>query len=744
MIQEIHIADVASYSPAGQVLTDLKKINFIYGSNATGKTTISRVIADSIAYPTCQVTWQGGTALETMVYNRDFVEKNFNQTDELRGVFTLGEKDKDTLDKIKKAKEDLDLLVNTIQTQKRTLRGEDGNGGKLAELEQLETEFEKKCWDLKLKYDAKFQGAFVGLRNNKSKFKDRLLEEASSNTSSSISLSDLVKKAETVFGETPQTEATFTVPNYEHLLAHEANPILKKRIIGKSDVDIAAMIQKLGNSDWVKQGREFYDPEEQVCPFCQQTTDASLEESLNEYFDEAFETNTAVIKKLYTDYKSESERLQQSLQTFIDNPSKFLDVDKLKAEIDLLNSTIRINLQRIEEKLRESSKSIELDSLKNILEAIKILLETSNTAIQKHNTMVLNLENEQTELTGQVWRFLLDHEIKSDLAAYNSKKIGIERAISNLKQQIKDKLEEKSKKDQEIKALEKDTTSIQPTIDGINALLKSFVFQGFSLAKSGRERFYKIQRSDGSDAKETLSEGERSFITFLYFYHLLKGSTSETGMTSDRIVVFDDPVSSLDSDILFIVSNLIKGLFDEVRNQSGTIKQIFVLTHNVYFHKEISFNPRRSADQKLSDETFWTVRKVNQESKLRSHEMNPIKTSYELLWSEVKNPDRDNLAIQNTLRRILENYFKILGNVNPDEICGYFEGKEKLICRSLFSWVNDGSHFAHDSLYVSIDDSMVESYLNVFEKIFEKTEHGAHYRMMKGDSSLEEKQGVIS
>ena len=268
-------------------------------------------------------------------------------------------------------------------------------------------------------------------------------------------------------------------------------------------------------------------------------------------------------------------------------------------------------------------------------------------------------------------------------------------------------------------------------------MLKSFGFDGFALVKSERERFYKIQRPDGSDAKETLSEGEKSFVTFLYFYHLLKGSESESGMTSDRIVVFDDPVSSLDSDILFIVSNLIKGLFDEVRSRSGTIKQIFVFTHNVYFHKEVSFNPRRSADQRLKDETFWTVRKANQQSKLRSHNTNPIKTAYELLWIEVRNPDRDNLSIQNTLRRILENYFKILGNVDPDRICEKFDGKEKLICRSLFSWVNDGSHFAHDSLYVSIDNSMVENYLSVFKRIFKKTDHLAHYNMMMGEDADE-------
>ncbi|NOZ87138.1 MAG: AAA family ATPase [Deltaproteobacteria bacterium] len=741
MIQQISIADAASYSPTGEKLFDLAKINFVYGSNATGKTTISKVIADLGAYPKCEVTWKGGTALEVMVYNRDFVEKNFNPTNELKGIFTLGEKGKYILDNIDATKKKLDSITNSIATLKATLQGQNGNGGKIAELAELESEFEVKCWALKLKHDGELKGAFTGVRDTKRKFKAKLLEESSSNTSISGLLAALEKKAETVFGEAPQTELILTLPNSDDLLAYETNPILKKKVIGKFDVDIAAMIQKLGNSDWVKQGREFYDPEERVCPFCQQNTNASLEASLNEYFDEAFETDTAAIEKLYTDYKSDSERLQQSLQKLLDSPSKLLDSEKLQTRSDLLDSKIRINIQRIEEKRRESSKSIELDSLKNILEAIKTLLEAANTTIQEHNTMVLNLETERSELKGQVWRYLLDHEIKSDLATYKSKKTGLERAKANLEQQVKDETEDKRKKEQEIRTLEKDTTSIQPTIDGINALLKSFGFRGFALAKSERERFYKIQRPDGSDAKETLSEGERSFVTFLYFYHLLKGSESESGMTSDRVVVFDDPVSSLDSDILFIVSNLIKGLFDEVRNQSGTIKQVFVLTHNVYFHKEVSFNPKRSADRKLKDETFWTVRKVRQESKLQSHETNPIKTSYELLWSEVRNPERDNLAIQNALRRILENYFKILGNVDPDGICEHFEGKEKLICRSLFSWVNDGSHSSHDSLYVSIDHSMIDNYLSVFTQIFKKTGHIEHYKMMMGDSLLVESQG---
>jgi wobble nucleotide-excising tRNase len=520
------------------------------------------------------------------------------------------------------------------------------------------------------------------------------------------------------------------------LLALGSNAIFKKKIIGKTDVDIAAMIQKLSNSDWVKEGRTFYEVNDSICPFCQQKTRESLSKSLNEYFDEQFEKDTNAIKQLLAEYTTESERIQQRLQTILNAPSKFLDANKLKAEKELFDSKVRLNIQQIAKKKRESSQSIELESLSTVLDTIKAQITVANGAIDKHNTMVSNLAQERKSLTSAVWKYLLESETKAQLELYTKKQEGLNKAIAALNRNIADAEEAARKKQSEIKELEKNTTSIQPTINGINTLLSSFGFQGFSLANSEKERYYNIVRADGSAAKETLSEGEKSFITFLYFYHLLKGSETETGVTTDRVVSFDDPVSSLDSDVLFIVSNLMKGLFDEVRKGIGHIKQVFVLTHNVYFHKEVTFNPQRTGGA-MNEETFWLVKKHNQFSTLEKHPSNPIKTSYELLWTEVRNPSRSNLSIQNTLRRILENYFKILGNINSDQICDKFEGKEKFICKTLFSWVHDGSHFAHDDIYVSIDGGMVDTYLAVFRKIFEKSDHLAHYKMMMGDAFVE-------
>ncbi len=301
--------------------------------------------------------------------------------------------------------------------------------------------------------------------------------------------------------------------------------------------------------------------------------------------------------------------------------------------------------------------------------------------------------------------------------------------MESLKKQIQDKQDSKREKENEIRRLEREITSIQPTIDAINGLLASFGFHGFSVAQAENKRSYKLLRSDGADAKETLSEGEKTFVTFLYFYHLLKGSSSESGITNDRVVVFDDPVSSLDSDILFIVSTLIRKLCEEVRSPSTKIKQVFLLTHNVYFHKEVTFQKGRGGGT-LKDEAFWIVRKSNEQSQIVRHPSNPIKSSYELLWLDVREARPNNLSIQNSLRRILETYFKMLGGIDLDKIHERLSGNEKLACRALLSWVNDGSHSAHDDLYVAVDDTTVALYLEVFRKIFDGQGHIGHYNMM--------------
>ena len=288
------------------------------------------------------------------------------------------------------------------------------------------------------------------------------------------------------------------------------------------------------------------------------------------------------------------------------------------------------------------------------------------------------------------------------------------------------------KLDLEIKELAKNITSIQPSVDEINKSLNSFGFQNFEIvpSKTGINQ-YQIQREDGTLAESTLSEGEITFITFLYYLQLAKGSTNEEDITNERILIVDDPISSLDSNVLFVVSTLLKEIIKSIKKDEGNIKQLILLTHNVYFHKEVSFIDGRTKES--GDTFFWIIRKNDNITSIQPFELkNPIQNSYELLWQELKNKDNSSgLTIQNTMRRIIENYFKILGKYGDDDLINKFENpQEKEICRSLISWINDGSHSIPDDLFIEQQESITDKYFDVFKRIFKEMGQIEHYNMM--------------
>lgn len=726
MIRSIEIANVASFKGEPEKLDDLTALNFVFGSNATGKTTISRVIADQESSESCSIRWGSSGPLECLVYNKDFIEKNFEQSTTLQGIFTLGEERIETLAKIKAAKSKIEKLTTDIQGLTDTLQGTDGTGGKRREVQRLHENFQARCWDQKQKYDDEFSEAFVGFRNSREKFMSKVLEEEAENEAELTPLDQLEDRAETVFGPPPSRVAPISVPDYEDLLSHESNAILGKAIVGASEVDIADMIEKLGNSDWVRTGHEYLEVNEGMCPFCQQKVPPSFAEELERYFDDTFESNSKAIAELERKYRLDSESAITATADLAEQPSTFLNSEKLESYLEFLRSKVQVNLSKIQAKQKEPSRKLNLDSVAQIATEIVALVRNANERIAKHNKTAENLAAEKARLTAEVWRFLLDQELKADLREYHEGRGDLERAIASLEAKIEQAKAQRRQQTEAIKVLEKEITSVQPTADAINEILSSFGFQNFKLAKVPDSPLYKLVRPDGTDAKETLSEGERTFVTFLYFYHRLRGSESESGSMQDRVVVFDDPVSSLDSDVLFLVSTLIRSLCNDVAHGEGHIKQIFVMTHNVYFHRQVTYRHH----QRRGRHTFWVVRKDATGSRVTAYEDNPVRSSYELLWSELRDKDRSNFAVQNAMRRILEYYFSVLGGMSFEDIAQEFEGDDQRICNSLISWMHAGSHDVNEDMYVYVEDATIEAYLRVFKAIFEKHDQLRHYEMM--------------
>ncbi|GAB4142591.1 MAG: AAA family ATPase [Sphingomonadales bacterium] len=726
------MANEGSYDLTGTDLNGLKALNFVFGPNGSGKTTISRVIAGTNINAESTMTWAAGNPLDTRVYNRDFVEKHFDTPGSIRGVYTLGEGNVEAVKKIADLKIGEDEIDKKLKNLKKTLNGEDGAGGKQKERDDLDAKLVEDVWNAKRGY-SDLDDAFSGLNNNKKKFCQRYLSEAEKNEAELREIGALRDDAATVFSDSLTQASVLPKSDSQPLLALESSTILAKKIIGKDDVDIAAVIEKLGNSDWVQQGRQYFDQLDDQCPFCQQKTDAAFQQSLEDYFDESYVSDLAAIESLRADYEEKATALLNAYQVPAVIESPFLDRDGFESDLSALRLSLEANCGSIAGKKKEPSTPVTLKDTQPLVSAVDTHVDAANAKVQENNDTLNNLDARKKTLIAQVWRRLLE-DTKPLFEAYKTASGNLDTAITNLTNQIAQHDEELKEKRQEIEDTEKQITSIKPTIEAINKLLKSFGFVNFHLVESADEGFYEVNRPGGEDAKGTLSEGEKSFITFLYFYHHIKGSFSTSGANTDRIVVFDDPVSSLDADILFIVCNLIKGIINEMRAGNSAIKQVFVLTHNIYFHKEITFHKNRSGADAMRDETFWIVRKASTRSELVSSSENPIKSSYELLWREVRQKPPSETAIQNVMRRILEHYFKFFGGIAPEEIVEKFEGQEKMICASLFSWINDGSHFANDDLFMSCDPGQVDRYLTVFQRIFEETDHAGHYKMMMGDA----------
>lgn len=305
----------------------------------------------------------------------------------------------------------------------------------------------------------------------------------------------------------------------------------------------------------------------------------------------------------------------------------------------------------------------------------------------------------------------------------------------------------------------------EAAIDSINKILRDSGFQGFSIrAKDGVENVYEIVRENGTIA-ENLSEGERNFIAFLYFYHRVRGSMNSEEL-KEKIVVIDDPVSSMDSTALFIVSAIVREMINVCRNNTeylnpqvpgDYIKQLFILTHNVYFHREVthqqvgyynctSFYMIRKND---NVSTVKLCKRQNKEFPSEEENYNPVQNSYAALWDELRDL-HSTIPALNVMRRILEYYFL--------QLCGYEgsdlrsivlekkENREKFIkqvegekpdmtdyqlASSLLAYINNPNGISDGLNYVE-DCEDAEAYKRVFQKIFDALGQSQHYKMMTG------------
>ncbi|MEE3528589.1 AAA family ATPase, partial [Pseudomonas aeruginosa] len=91
--------------------------------------------------------------------------------------------------------------------------------------------------------------------------------------------------------------------------------------------------------------------------------------------------------------------------------------------------------------------------------------------------------------------------------------------------------------------------NIDQSVESINNWLRVLGLKGFALIKEeGPVPQYRLERPGQTEGVfRTLSEGEKTLISFLYFLEVCNGEldTASGTLKRDRIIVIDDPISSL-------------------------------------------------------------------------------------------------------------------------------------------------------------------------------------------------------
>lgn len=728
-------------------------INYFFGSNGTGKSTIARTIRSGRG-----VTFGTGTTAEDykiMLYDQDYIERNVRSNENLPSVYTINSTNAEiqkNIDELKKKKETLDeKKANAIEDRDRHEQ----------KLEQLNHQFYSNCWDKTEVIRKAFSKTQNGFKASKKKFVDKLLETAP--------LSQDIQKLKDLY-DTAYADDAKQYPKFNESIDPsildkvQDNEILSIAIVNSADTQLATFLKQIGATEWAQQGHsEFQQRTDGRCPYCSRKLGPSFEQEFQRSFDDQYENNRQRLSLFLENYRETANNLFSSIRKIPEPLYPTIKRQNYNDKLNAIKGVIAGNIEKIRSKIEEPSKIVELDSLKTMLTELLGMIDKFNALIDESNAIVASKSTKRRECKEAVFG-LLAFNMKDLVTNYQQDKSKKNDEIKTQKMIIREVDTSLNSINDKIAELNKQTVETETAMKHINIMLQDSGFQGFKLrpAKAPSDDKetptinYEVVRTETGTVAKNLSEGERNFIAFMYFLQQVYGSDNRNGNLKDKIIIIDDPVSSMDSSTLFIVSAEIRKLVSICRNNADNrrnltdenfIKQIFIFTHNALFQREVSYEYANEYDYV----SFYLVSKKNNCSDIKlceqlnpncpTHRMNvnPVKNSYATLWEEYQ--QAFGAALINVMRRILEYYFL--------QICGHSRSslRKHILEDNKDKFIQDGfqnynlasailSYITDESMGIADDVLFVETDVNddqcrkIFELIFQCMGQEQHFNMM--------------
>lgn len=691
-----------------------------------------------------------------MVYNQEFIDDNFHSYRNLKGVFTLNAKNAETQRQIDEVTEE------RSNVKKRLTEATDKRVKTATAKDKLHKDFLKECWERGKAIREEFPATMSGKGRS-----DPFVREIMKHAPADMDLEELRRLYESAYSETAKHYQRFnTVADSTGIDTVEGKDILVRSIVNSADTELAGFLRDIGATEWMRQGHDAYSHDANGrCPYCGIELPADFEQTFIASFDNRYQDNLRLLSEFQVRYKKSANDLFVPLQTMPSELYPKIDLKPYTDKLAVLKAAIQSNIEAIKTKIDNPASTVTLMETRPILEELSDIIDGFNKLIDANNAVVAAGPTKRTECADAVFS-LLAFMLRDVITAYRKEDADKQAELDALDTEISTYSTALGEIKTQLKTLRGKTVETDTAKDSINQMLRDSGMRGFSLQpKAGADNVYEVRRPDGTIA-DNLSEGEKNFIAFLYFYHLVYGSDSAEGEIREKIVVIDDPVSSMDSGSLFIVSTLVRQMIEICRNNADNrnktaegnfIKQIFILTHNAYFHREVSY----SYVTKYDYVSFYLIQKIGTKSTIRMCDdvnpkvptermnINPVKNSYAALWDEYKEL-KSAVPLMNVIRRILEYYFLQLCGYEGSKlrqvilIQGKAEGRFKdaagnddeekfQLASAMLAYINasaigmsDGKDFVEDCL--NADECR-----NIFEMIFDAMEQKQHYDMMMGN-----------
>lgn len=719
MITRITMDQVASYKKSAFLETD-KKVNLIYGLNGTGKSTLSDFLYnlnDSI-FKNCKV--EGLTNEEVLVYNQRFIRDYFYQPDNLKGIFTLSKENKEAEEKARAAEKKIEEYESELKTkteEKTSLNNR---------LNEKKQNAENKTWEIKTNYaggDRVLEYCLEGLKGQKDKLFSHIISIAKSEQKPVKTTNQLKKEVEAIQGGDAQKYDPLPKLNFSANDV-ETNDLFQKQIVGNENSTVAELIKQLGNSDWVKQGLGYLSEnislDGEKCPFCQEKTITSdVREKIKSFFDESYENDVKRISSLKSKYDS-AIMVIDSKESYSANPF----IVENKSDFDNLYSNVisvfEKNKNLITKKLNSPSKTIVLSESSKVINDFNDFIVEINKSISDHNNKIENKDTSLGNIKSEFWS-IMRWDYDQTISAYNIEKSTIEIAITNIDSDIIEIERKIFEQKSIVNAEQKKTINIEEAIQNINNGLVELGIDSFKIEKY-KDELYQIIRNESCDKIfHTLSEGEKMIISFLYFRELCKGKKSATSQSNKKIVIIDDPISSLSHIYIFNVGQMIKNDFFN----SSNIDQVFLLTHSLYFYYEMTDanHDRRKKTQKL----FRMMKNCNG-THVSEMEYEEIQNDYHSYWYIIKDDRQPPALIANCMRNIIEYFFNFIEKKDLNNVFQKPELREtkyQAFCR----YINRESHSLGQNIF-DYKEFNYDDFKEALKLVFKVCGYIEHYEKM--------------